>query len=226
MRVHFTVWWDALIHPDRAASLVLDRSQPLRFDVFLVLLSCSMYAAYGLTMGLFRGYLPSAVSSLKLPFLYLFAIGCCLPYIYVMNALIGPRLPLRSCVRLFLLGLSANAVALASYAPVSAFFAVTTSSDGGSGYRFLLLMHVVAFSVAGAATVGEVSAIFRAVNRGMGKPIRHRFILAFAIMYAFVGTQMAWVLRPWLGSPDTAYAPLRAIEGSFVEFVYRLVLGL
>ena len=216
-------WWDALVRPDLGGELVLSATGPITFDLVLLVVIAVLYATYGATMGLYRGAFPATVSAFKLPFLYVFTLLCCGPYLYVINAQIGPRLTARGCVRMFLLGVSANAVALASYAPVSAFFAITSSANEISGYRFLMLMHVAAFAFAGFLSVVVIGALVRAVGRQTRKPIRFRFLFAFGLMYGVVGSQMAWVLRPWVGSLDVPYAPFRAIEGSFIESVYKLL---
>lgn len=222
---HIKTWWDALVRPDKAAGVVLEFREHRGLNITLVALIAFLYASYGLTMGIYRGYYPGLVSFFKLPFLYLFTLSCCAPYIYVINSTIGPRLSAKACVRLLLIGLSANAVALASYGPFSFLFAFTTSTDPSSGYRFLILMHVAVFGLAGLASIVVIGAVFRAVSKRQQRPLTYQFIVAFAVLYALVGTQMAWTLRPWVGSWEMEYQPFRPIEGSFVQAVYRLLSG-
>ncbi len=220
---HIPVWWQALVYPARAGQLVLERDGPPGFDRFLTVGVAVLYAIYGLSMGLSRGYVPAAVSGLKLPFLYLFTLAVCFPPFYVLNALAGPRLTRRCCLRLLLIATSANAIALASYAPVSYFFTLTTTTTALSGYRFVVLMHVVVFAFAGMVSIAVIVVVFRATGAALGRAIRPSFLLTCALIYAFVGTQMSWVLRPWIGSWAVEYQPLRKLEGSFIEAVWRLI---
>lgn len=220
---HVSVWWDALVHPEKAGRLVLGRERLPGFTRFLVLGIAFLYLAYGFPMGLFRGAWPGIVSGLKLPFLYLFTIVICFPAFYALNCLAGPRLSRTQCLRLLLMAVSVNAVALASYAPIALFFTLTTSA---TGYGFLVLMHVGVFAVAGVLSLIVISVIFRATATELGHRIRPLMVIGWGFLYAFVGTQLSWVLRPWIGSLTIPYTPFRPIEGSFIESVTKLILAL
>ncbi len=219
---HVSQWWSALLALDRAGGIIAGAARLERFDAVVFLAVCAMYCAYGVSMGMPRGILPAVVSGLKLPFLYAFTLLVCFPPFYVLNHLLGPRVSGRGCLRLLLFATSANAVAIFSYAPVSYFFTMTTSSEAMSGYRFLVVMHVVVFAVAGVLSLIVIQVLFRATAHQLGRPLRPMFLAVFGGVYAFVGTQMSWVLRPWIGSWAVDYQPLRPIEGSFIESIVRL----
>jgi hypothetical protein len=212
-----------MLHPEQGGRLVLAVDGNRGFDRFLTLAVAAMYAAYGVSMGLFRGGVPGMVSGAKLPFLYLATLAVCFFPFYVLNCTAGPRFRAGSCVRLLLLAASANAAALSSYAPIGFFFTLTTSREG---YRFLTLMHVGAFALSGLLSVGVIMLVFRAAAAQAGRSISGAVALAWGVLYAFVGTQMAWVLRPWIGSWSMPYTPFRAFEGSFIESVWRTVRSL
>ncbi|HRI89524.1 MAG TPA: hypothetical protein PLJ47_07650 [Candidatus Hydrogenedentes bacterium] len=216
-------WWAALLSPDRAGRIIL-RSTPIDgFDLAIVAFVCVMYCGYGVSMGIPRGIFAGVVSGFKLPFLYLLTLAVCFPPFYVLNNALGPRVRPVACLRLLLFATSANAVAIVSYAPVSYFFTFTTSSSAMSGYRFLVGMHVVVFAIAGILSVLVIHVLFRATASQLERPMRPMFLFVFGGVYAFVGTQMSWVLRPWIGSWAIDYQPFRAIEGSFIESIFRLV---
>ncbi len=221
------LWWGALVRPDRGGALVLDGQPGL--ELFLLALVALLYGVYGAAMGLFRcgwdegwlmAWLPTAISALKLPFLYLFSLAVCFYPLYVLNLMFGPRLRPAQCLRLLLLAISANAAAIASYAPFSAFFALTTSRQG---YSFLVLMHVAVLGLAALASLVVIGLIFRATGEAAGRRARPSFMVVWALLYAFVGTQMSWVLRPWIGSWTGPYAMLRPRGGSFIEAVWHLL---
>lgn len=44
-------------------------------------------------------------------------------------------------------------------------------------------------------------------------------MLVWLFLYAFVGTQMAWILRPFIGHPDGSFVLFRGKEGSFIDTV-------
>lgn len=214
-------WWTALVHPDRGGELVIGDSRRPGTEKFLVLLIVLLYAFYGVSMGLFRAeWLPPIVSAIKMPLLYMLSLTVCFYPLYVLNVMFGPRLKPVQCLRLLLMAISANAAAVASYAPLSIFFTLTTSRQG---YSFLILMHVTVLALAAMASLVVIGVIFHATARRAGRPIGFKFMLAWATLYAFVGTQMSWLLRPWLGSWSGPYEILRPRGGSFIEAVWSLL---
>ncbi len=220
MREWVNHWWAALLHPEEAGRVVLGQGTPPGFTWRLAALVIVSYGIYGFCMGIFRGLYPGIVSGLKLPFLYIFTLLICFPPLYVLNCILGPALRIRQVTRLLLLATSANAVALASYSPFALFFTLTTSKDG---YQFLVLMHVVVFAIAGILSLIVIGLVFRGTARAAGKRLRISFLIAWGILYAAVGTQMSWILRPWIGAWNVEYTPLRPFGGSFIESVWALL---
>jgi hypothetical protein len=45
----------------------------------------------------------------------------------------------------------------------------------------------------------------------------------WVVVFALVGAQMSWVLRPFIGAPDVAFTWLRARDSNFFEAVLRAV---
>jgi hypothetical protein len=219
-REHLAGWWDALAHPEHAGRLVLGTAARSGFTLFLTFVVAVLYCVYGVGMGMFRGGFPALMSGLKLPLLYLLTVAVCFPSLYVLNCLVGPRLSARQNLRLLLLAVSVNAVALASYAPVSYFFTATTSR---SSYGFLVMMHVVVFALSGAVSLVVIGVILRATAAEMGMRVRPVLVVMWGGLYGVVGAEMSWLLRPWIGAWEVAYAPFRPIEGSFFESVAALL---
>lgn len=217
---HASLWWNALSRSEVAPGVVLGTEIRPGFDRFLLAGACALYGFYGFGMGMFRGALPGLASGLKLPFLYVLTLAVCWPMLYALNCLAGPRLRPRQCLRLLLLATTANAAALAGYAPAAIFFTLTTSRQG---YGFLVLMHVAAFGAAGVVSLVVIGMILRSTCLALERPLRPSFVAAWGTAYAFVGTQMSWTLRPWIGTWSAPYAPLRPIGGSFLEAVWRLL---
>lgn len=46
------------------------------------------------------------------------------------------------------------------------------------------------------------------------------------ILYGFVGTQLAWTLRPFFGDPDQGFQVFRHIEGNFYVNIVKTLLHL
>ena len=43
------------------------------------------------------------------------------------------------------------------------------------------------------------------------------------LLFGFVGTQLAWTLRPFFGSPDEPFQVFRHLEGTFYEDIFRTI---
>jgi hypothetical protein len=57
--------------------------------------------------------------------------------------------------------------------------------------------------------------------------VRQRNILfAWLVVYAFVGTQMAWSIRPFFGAPGEPFVLMRQDGGTFYESVVTALLWL
>ena len=48
-----------------------------------------------------------------------------------------------------------------------------------------------------------------------GRPANMGLLYVWVVVFGFVGTQLAWTLRPFLGSPDESFEIVRAVEGNF-----------
>jgi len=153
-------------------------------------------------------------SALKVPVLYLVTLAIVFPPVYVSNAFVGARLSIRQMLALVLWALAVTVTVLASMATVAAFFSLTSRS-----YSFIKLLHVGVFAYAGLA---GLSCLIRTLQRLLptGMKTTPRPLLAlWLILYIFVGTQMAWVLRPFVGSPNMRFQVFRPRQGNFYESV-------
>jgi hypothetical protein len=46
-------------------------------------------------------------------------------------------------------------------------------------------------------------------------------LYVWILLFGFVGTQLAWTLRPFFGSPDRDFAIFRSIDGNFYVDIVR-----
>ncbi len=111
---------------------------------------------YGCCMGMFallrggeagqytQACLQMFASIAKVPLLFALTIVVTFPSLYVFNALVGSGLKIASVFRLLVASLAVNLSVLASLGPVVAFFTFSSSN-----YSFIVLLHVVIFTVAG-----------------------------------------------------------------------------
>jgi hypothetical protein len=92
----------------------------------------------------FMGFEQMLASMVKVPMLYFLTLLITFPSLYVFNALVGSRLSIVSVMRLLVAGGGVMLSVLASFGPIVAFFAVSTTS-----YPFMKLLNVIVFGIAG-----------------------------------------------------------------------------
>lgn len=197
------------------------------FKVFVILT-----VVYGLIMGsqsLVHGYISgwmySLTAAVKLPLLFLLTLAICLPLLYVLNILIGPREPFRVVLGILMSSLAVTSILLAACALILGFFMLSTKS-----YAFITLLNVVIFTIAGLYGVWFLAQALRSVapqTEGESKSDKagnvKTIINWWLISYGIVGTQMAWMMRPFIGQPGTPFSLFRAQESNFYVTVIHLV---
>ncbi len=151
---------------------------------------------YGAVMGAYglRGW-QALFSALKVPVLLSAATLICLPSFFVANTLLGLRDDLSDAVRGVLTAQATVAIVLASLAPVTALAYVTPVE-----YQQAILTNGMAFAIAAAAGQATLGRHYRPL---VAKNPRHKLMWrAWLVLYVFVAIQLAWVLRPFVGSPN------------------------
>lgn len=192
------------------------------FVIAILLLS----AIYGLTMGAAsfsvgaeRGFLQTITSGLKVPALYLLTLLVCYPVLFIILVLMGSKLSFAQTLALILLALTLNSVLLASFAPIILFFIITDSS-----YEFVKLMHVLVMTFSG---FWAMTALWQGLREMCEKSNLYpkqavRILQVWILVFGFVGTQMAWSLRPFVGTPDQPFEIFRSEqEGNFYTAVLQ-----
>ncbi len=180
-------------------------------------------AAYGAVMGSYGGladggWKQALVSAIKVPFLFSVTFALCLPSFFVLNALAGLAGDFRRVLTALLAFQAIAALVLSALAPITFLFNVSTDF-----YAFMILWNGVAFAVASLA--GQV--VMRRIYRPLvaGNP-RHQLLYRVWLgLYIFVGIEMAWVLRPFVGAPGMPVQFFRhGAWGNAYTEVIRLVL--
>lgn len=192
----------------------------------------------------------AAADAVKVPALFLLTLVVAMPSLYAFSALANTKLSFHDTLRLLLAAIAVNLALLASFSPVTAFFTVSTTSypfmvllnvaffalSGFVGLAFLRKAlnsifngtppppAMLAISAnESEADRGQRLAIERARwhewRRNVARP--KRIFACWFVIYALVGTQMSWVLRPFIGTPELGFELLRPREGSFVAAVFK-----
>ena len=214
----------------------------------LVVMTILLAAVYGAFMGLFAIFVrPEAeyrqlLSSMwKVPALYLLTLFICYPSLYVFSTLLGSRLSFKATLTLLVAATTITVTVLASFGPITGFFALSTES-----YPFMKLLNVAFFGVAGLLGVGALLKAWHSLMQSappaqptgdVPPPIAppvvmppridettrgiNRVFRVWIVIYALVGCQMAWVLRPFVLDPRTEFAWFRERYANFFVDVWH-----
>lgn len=184
-------------------------------------------ATYGFTFGLWRSSLLAAYVAIKLPALLVITTSLVMLLNWIVAQLTASGLGFTQVAALTYRAMATASLVLASLAPVSAFMAVACpppQPNDDLAHNVLLLIHVAFVACAG---VYGNSIVLRGMRRlcRPGTPIV-RLYFAWLASNVIVGCQLAWILRPFLGSPNYPVAFLRsdALDGNFFEFVFITIV--
>jgi hypothetical protein len=86
-----------------------------------------------------------------------------------------------------------------------------------SHYQFFKLLNVAVFTAAGSMGVLFLSQGMQVVSASgkEGANARRTVLRLWVLVYAFVGSQMAWTLRPFIGAPSMRFELFRQFGGNF-----------
>lgn len=150
-------------------------------------------------MGTFGGLSPDRLqqvlySAVKVPLLLLATFSLTLPSFFVVNTLVGLRADFAESLRSLIATQAVLAVILACLAPYTAWWYASSAS-----YVWAQLFNLGLFALASLAAQISLRRMYRPL---IERNRRHVLMLrAWLVVYAMVGVQMAWVLRPFLGNP-------------------------
>ena len=158
-----------------------------------IALACG--GAYGLVLGGFSlRPLQCLFSALKVPLLLGCSAALCLPPLCALNLSLGLGRDLGRVLRAGASGLAALAVCLAALAPFSALTYLSSAN-----YRLAIVVNGLLFAL---ATLGGQSVVNRHYAALVSADPRHRLARrSVGLLFAFVGIQMSWILRPFVGAP-------------------------
>ena len=155
---------------------------------------------YGGVMGTFGGVTGDRLwqvvfSAVKVPLLLTVVFLLSLPSFLVLNTLLGVRSDFSDVLRALVTSQAGLTLILASLAPYTALWYASSAS-----YRGATLFNGLMFAVASGAAQVLLRRCYRPL---IARNRAHRWLLrVWLVLYVFVAIQMAWVLRPFIGSPD------------------------
>ncbi len=180
------------------------------FGQYAMLLGLSF--AYGVVMGCYHGVAQALVAGVKIAVLFSLVLVVCFPAFFIIQFILGSRLRLRQMMSIILSGFVLTSSIMVSFAPIVIFFLLT-----GGNYYFLQLLHIVIIILSGIFGMKViVDALKYSCEKKNIYPQLGVVVFRFwVIIMAFVGIQLAWNLRPFLGDRGQPFALFREYDGNF-----------
>lgn len=175
---------------------------------------------YGLSLGLWRGETQAWCTAIKFPLLiFLTCLGNA-ALNGVLAQLLGLGLSLRQSFLAILMSFVLAALILAAFSPVMLFLLWNTpplSEAGSPGHSLTLLSHVAVIAFAGVVANRRLFRLLVALSADRGAA--RRILFAWLAGNLLLGSQLAWILRPFVGSPGLPVQFLRdnPLRGNFFE---------
>lgn len=222
MRSTTTSWWrvvDRTIHHDATAT---------NSSKTVILIVALFGGLYGATMGSYAwlvggrefsyGIWQVLYSGCKVPLLLFATFLVSLPSFYVLNALLGLSADFRIAVRNILISQATLAVALCSVSPLVIFWYLSIPNTSVS-YAASILVNTMFFAFASFASQATLRHRYRELIQHDSS---HRWMLwTWLVVFALIGIQMGWVLRPFVGNPrqDPAFLRPEAWDNAYLKLL-------
>jgi hypothetical protein len=181
---------------------------------------------YGAAMGWWRDLQQALYTAVKFPLIILLTtVGNAL-----INAMLAPLLglniPFRQSFSAILMSFTIASAILGAFSPLIAFMIwnappISTAGISSTTYNFIKLANVAVIAFAG--TTGNVRLFQLLTRLGGNKAVAFRVLFAWLVGNLFLGSQLSWILRPFIGSPHlpVEFFRVTALHGNFYENVFQ-----
>ena len=186
-------------------------------------------AAFGAALGSWRAPQQALYTAIKLPgILLLTALGNGL-----LNAMLAPllglNLSLRQSLLAVLLSFTISAALLGAFSPLLAFLLwnvpplTAASPQSLTTHSLILVTETAMIACAGVVANLRLVQLLRELSGSRG--IARKVLLAWLAGNLMLGSQLAWILRPFVGSPLLPVQFLRpdAFQGNFFELIWLAI---
>ena len=167
---------------------------------------------YGAVMGAYHGFYQAISAGVKVAVLFSLVLIICFPAFFIIQYILGSRLRLAQMVSIILSGFVLTASIMLAFIPIIVFFLLT-----GGNYYFLQLLHIAVFLLSGVFGMKIIidALQFSCETKNV---YPHTGVVVFrfwVVIMVFVGIQLAWNLRPFLGDRGQPFELFRHYEGNF-----------
>ena len=182
-------------------------------------------SVYGATIGLWRGPLQSVFTAIKFPLLiFLTCIGNGAVN-GMLAQVLASGLSFKQTALAILMSFAVAAMILGAFSPITLFILYNApplaSETAIIGHSVMLLAHVFVIAFAGIMANRRLFALLRKMSGHDGTA--RAVLFSWLAGNLFLGAQLAWNLRPFIGSPNRPVQFLRddPLRGNFYEAVWH-----
>lgn len=166
-------------------------------------------ALFGVAIGSYRGGVQIAYAAIKLPMVLLVTAVVCAPTLSAVGFALGRPVSLARDLSLLVASLATGALVLLAEAPL-----VLAARAADLDYHRAIL---AASGCAAVAAIASLRTLWRGVLARGGRGAITT-ITVVSLVFALVGAQVSWTLRPFLVRPQTVdVPPVREIDGSLYD---------
>jgi hypothetical protein len=224
-------------HPAEVAALLRGETQIIsawseswsapRFALHIAIIIIGA-GSYGAAMGWWRDPQQAFYVALKFPLIILLTtLGNAL-----LNAMLAPLLglniPFRQSFSAIVMSYTVTAMILGAFSPLIFFLvenapAMSAKAVSYTAYNFILLTHVAVIALAG--TTGNLRLLQLLTRLAPNATIARRVLCAWLAGNLFLGSQLSWILRPFIGAPSLPVQFIRpdSFQGNFYETIFNTV---
>ncbi|MGE5208951.1 MAG: hypothetical protein ACM3KL_06430 [Alphaproteobacteria bacterium] len=205
-------------------SVLLDKPTASRLACYAMVILVGS-GLYGFTVGIWRGPLQSLYTGIKFPLLIFFTCAGNAGLNGMLAQVLGSGLSFKQTSMAILMSFAIAAIILAGFAPIALFVWYNAPPLGSTeailGHSTMLLVHVSLIAFAGVIANRCLLALLRKVTTS--RATARTVLCSWLAGNLFLGAQLAWILRPFIGSPKLAVQFLRddPLRGNFYEAVWR-----
>ena len=205
-----------------------ERPDARRFalHVAIIILGAGLYGA---AMGWWRDPQQALFTAIKFPLVILLTTMGNALINAMLAPLLGLNIPFRQSFSAILMSFTVAAAILGAFSPVLAFMVwnappISPAAIQGATYNLIKLANVAVIAFAG--TTGNTRLFQLLARLGGSRAVALRVLFAWLVINLFLGSQLSWILRPFIGAPNLPVEFFRAtaLHGNFYENVFQSLL--
>jgi hypothetical protein len=194
------------------------------FHVAVIVVGAGLFGA---AVGWWRAPLQACYTAVKLPLIILLTTAGNALLNGMLAPLLGLNLRFRQASLAILMSFAIAAAILGSFSPLLLFLvwnAPPMSAPGATtstAYSLIQVTQAANIAFAGVAANLRLMQLLQRLSGSAG--VARKVLFAWLAGNLFLGSQLSWILRPFIGSP---YLPLEflrpnALQGNFYETLFR-----